>query len=145
MDFEKLKKKFEILDTGIEIRQGSRWDKILEHHVANRCPSAYSRMYNYLIIYGALRLISLIMLMILWIFIFNDLIIKIECLKLGYFFQCLSLKISLQYLIICSVYIMALMAFSKFNRRYFEESVLGFLFSDGDVAPVHQSPRASIV
>ena len=58
--------KYAAIGVSVEIKNGTRWEKIIEHHVANNCPIAYGRMYNYLVIYGALRLLSLILITLCW-------------------------------------------------------------------------------
>lgn len=42
---------FKKVSPTIEVAVGTRWEKLLEHFVANNCPAAYQRMYNYLVIY----------------------------------------------------------------------------------------------
>ncbi|MGB7418797.1 MAG: hypothetical protein WA918_06435, partial [Erythrobacter sp.] len=63
---------FRKISFSVTVENGSRWEKLVEHFVANNCPSAYQRMYDYLVIYGALRLLSLILVLIFWILLVNS-------------------------------------------------------------------------
>lgn len=124
-------KNFDELATGVSISDNSRWEKVVEHVVANSCPSAYERMYNYLVIYGALRLLALIALTLCWWdILYNASLV----LHFGLHFDFLNF---LQFMFISLAYTLTVMAFAKFNRRYFEECVLGFLFSE------EKSPRVA--
>lgn len=131
--------KFDKLNTGIAVSAETRWEKIVEHHVANRCPSAYARMYNYLMIYGALRLIALTMLMLMWLAIIQSL--WMIATKFLYDADIVfDIGLAIQMFFLSCVYTVCLMAFAKFNRRYFEESILGFLLSDAEIHEVHSGP-----
>tara|TARA_R110002124_G_scaffold252634_1_gene418030 strand:- start:2897 stop:3820 length:924 start_codon:yes stop_codon:yes gene_type:complete len=107
------------------IVRDSRWDKLLEHYTANHCPLAYQRLYNYLVIYGALRMIALIGLMICWYLPLStafNINISEGLFSLQWAgFSCWNFVIC--FLIVPSIYVLSLMAFSKFNRRFFEESL----------------------
>ncbi|MFM5893135.1 MAG: hypothetical protein ACKOQM_01720 [Novosphingobium sp.] len=127
--------KFASLEIDLSIKDGSRWEKVVEHHVANKCPSAYSRMYNYLIIYGVLRMMCVIILGVAWLWLGTNVY---NAVTFGLHFSFIGL---LQYVVIFYAYGFSLMAFAKFNRRYFEESILGFLFADGIVTAARGGPR----
>lgn len=120
------------LQTSVAIDIGTRWEKVLEHYVSNNCMPAYTRMYNYLVIYGALRMLALIVLGYLWALVARDLYFKLDGswvvdMPRTIFFHSLSV-----------VYVLAVMAFAKFNRRYFEECILAFLYG----VPEHTPGRA---
>jgi hypothetical protein len=122
-----LERRFDVLKTGV---------KIVEHYVANNCPSGYTRMYNYLVVYGALRSIALIVLFYLWASILFTL--KMIFIDNWSF----SLQRTVYFTFGSFSYVLCLMAFAKFNRRYFEESVLAFLFGTSDPP---SGPRAVFV
>ncbi len=113
--------KYGNIKTGVPLEIGSRWDKIIEHHVANNNELAYSRMYNYLVIYGALRQLSFIILMTLWVLIAYDFRMILE----GNFVFSLEKMIFSQSL--AFAYVSSAMAFAKFNRRYFEETIMALI------------------
>jgi hypothetical protein len=133
-----VRKQFEKLDLDIVVKQGSRWEKVVEHFVANHCSLAYTRMYNYLVIYGALRILSLILLMLCWAFLCRDIYIKCNG---GVF----SLQVTLEYMSFASGYILAVMAFAKFNRRYFEETILAFVLAPTSLFSTRSEPRVRTV
>ena len=118
--------KFRYKEIGIDIpiKNGSRWEKIVEHFVANNCDSAYARMYNYLVIYGALRLLSLLILMVMWSILIIDCIDFFRFKNVVMDYQELSILFTLSW-----TYILAVMAFAKFNRRYFEETIMALLLA----------------
>lgn len=126
----KVTEKFGRFNFDVKIEKGTRWEKIIEHYVSNNCPVAYTRLYNYLVIYGALRTLALLVLAYLWMMIIYDVILKING---GWK---LDLTATIYFNALTFVYILCLMAFAKFNRRFFEESILAFLFGDGDVRKV---------
>ena len=119
-----VKKSYNSIGVDITIDKGTRWEKIVEHHVANNCPSAYSRMYNYLVIYGALRLLSMILLMICWYFILLSIISIISVGETRF-----DIFRSLIFTMSAASYTLAVMAFAKFNRRYFEETIMALLLA----------------
>lgn len=121
-----IRNKFRKLGTSVEIAEDTRWDKILTHYVANEIPTAYSRMYNYLVIYGALRMLALLVLLSLWYLLIFDLVTKFSQIGAGY---SIDWSATFVFNALSAVYVVCLMAFGKFNRRFFEESVLAFLVS----------------
>ena len=127
--FEKIKARMEKIDVEIEIRSGTRWEKIAEHYIASNHPMQFQRMYNYLTIYGALRLLSLFVLALIWLIVSHSIYL---CATGCYEF---SLEVTLWWQLLSFLYLFSVMGFAKFNRRYFEESLYIFLFvsSDTDV------------
>ena len=118
---------------GDGLMQDPRWHKLLEHVVANNFPAAFNRMYNYLIIYGALRLLALILLGAVWwslaVFPWGiDLAADAIWRSKGFFENVWSIANAwFPFLALSTIYVMCVMAFAKFNRRYFEESVYALL------------------
>lgn len=120
----KVRSKFRGIGINIPIESGSRWEKIIEHHVANNCPLAYNRMYNYLVIYGALRLLSLIMISICWFIIIFSIKNKFTSGDIT-----IEWGLVIIWLFASVAYTMSVMAFAKFNRRYFEETIMALLLA----------------
>lgn len=92
-------------------------------------------MYNYLVIYGALRALALLVLSYLWYMLIADICSKSR----GYFD--LDLKATIVFNIGPFVYVLSVIAFAKFNRRYFEETILAFLL--GAPEPVRPAVRVT--
>lgn len=109
----------------VEVQEGSRWEKLVEHFVANNCPLAYQRMYNYLVIYGALRLLAFIMIVAAWIIIIKSLWVFIGSTD----WEFSSRRIILLSGVSFAGYF-SMLAFAKFNRRFFEECVLALLLAN---------------
>lgn len=132
---QSLKDRVEKLDLGIKCEIGVRWIKVVEHYVSNHCPTSYARLYNYLVIFGLMRSVSLISLSCLWGYILLALF------KISPDFQFAGQEWKLQFqpgiivgiLVFCvltGAHIMNVMAFCKFNRRFFEEAILAFVLAD---------------
>lgn len=119
-----VKSAYQKLSTTILIEKGSRWEKLVEHYVANNCPQAYQRMYNYLVIYGALRLLCFILLVCCWVIIGKSFLALFADSGWAFFARRLVLYAALS----VSGYL-AMLAFAKFNRRYFEETILALMLS----------------
>ena len=134
-----VQKQFCKLHIDVKIEQGSRWEKLVEHFVANHCPLAYTRMYNYLVIYGALRLISFILLLVCWYLTIDDLLVKFNH---GQNFTINYVR-TLFYFSMSGIYIVSVMAFAKFNRRYFEETILAFILAPNSLKELVGGPRIS--
>lgn len=65
-DIEKKMKKEKI---SVPVEFQTRWAKTIEHFVANNCPSGYTRMYNYLTIFGVMRSVSFLCIVYTWYYI----------------------------------------------------------------------------
>lgn len=118
---------------GEEPMRDSRWHKLLEHIVANNFPSAFNRMYNYLIIYGALRLLALILLGATWWAVIRF-PYSIDWATAEFWREnaisdavAASIMAWAPLVLVSTTYCFCVMAFTKFNRRYFEESVYAIL------------------
>lgn len=135
----KLKERIKSLNLGVECAIGTRWIKVVEHYVANHCPVAYVRLYNYLVIFGLFRSVSLMSLCLLWAFwiliIFHNITFEFAgkswtlALNLGWAGAIFA------FAVLSAVHVLNVMAFCKFNRRYFEEAVLAFLLCDPKASP----------
>ncbi|MEL6530658.1 MAG: hypothetical protein AAFQ27_11900 [Pseudomonadota bacterium] len=116
---------FEKVGSSIEVGRDTRWEKVVEHYVANNCPTAYVRMYNYLVIYGALRLLAFILLGCCWVILFKSIY---SYLYFPFVWEWSPRRIFLLGVLSTSAFF-AMMAFAKFNRRYFEEALLALLYA----------------
>lgn len=79
-------------------------------------------MYNYLVIYGALRLLAFILLCCAWWVMLTNTWIAVSAEH-----AVVSWIKVVAYVIISLLYVLSAMAFAKFNRRYFEESIYSIL------------------
>ncbi|AUX68713.1 hypothetical protein CHX26_03580 [Porphyrobacter sp. HT-58-2] len=120
-----VRSEFSKISRTVKVEEGTRWEKMVEHHVANNCPLAYQRMYNYLVIYGALRLLSFIMIIAGWVIIVKSVVafFSVDGWVLSYRRSALYFAASI------GAYF-AMLAFAKFNRRFFEECILALLLAD---------------
>lgn len=114
------------------IGTNTKWFKPLEHWVMNNSISATARMYNYLVIAGFFRSLSLLFLCAIWgewLFIiheyFSDDIHPGILLKVGNGFSLRFLTLTTLYL----AYIFSIFSFLKFQRRYVEEAIFCFALS----------------
>ena len=131
--------RFSVLNLSVQIKEKSRWEKIVEHYIASNCMPAYTRMYNYLVIYGSLRILAIIILGYLWYLFASDVALKT---KVPYdIFSNISIEATIYYLGFSMLYVVTVMAFAKFNRRYFEETILAFLLATGSDLKVPVQPR----
>ncbi|WP_208631338.1 hypothetical protein [Sphingomonas aurantiaca] len=115
-----------------EIKQGKEWFKSLEAVVMNTNPSATARMYNYLVISGLFRSVSIILLASAWF----ELIYTIMKYK-GYnapegllmFGNNGIYAQSISYIAVCVVYLFSLFSYLKFQRRYVEDAIFAFVYA----------------
>lgn len=122
--YEDVKNEFRKVSATVQVAEGTRWEKLVEHFVANNCPAAYQRMYNYLVIYGAMRLLAFILVVAAWVIIIKSAIALLD--PSGWIFSArrASLLIAVSF---CGYF--SMLAFAKFNRRFFEECVLALLLT----------------
>ena len=117
-------------DLPISIR--SKWYKPLEYYVINRSPLATSRMYNYLVISGLFRSMSIIFLLSLWAQIYY----WVHYLADGDWFiepflgSDSSQARRLEYGAMTLAYVFSLFSYIKFKRRYAEEAIFAFVFGE---------------
>lgn len=124
--------KFRIGDDAVNIN--TKWFKSVEYYVINRCPDAISRMYNYLIISGLFRSLSLIFLCSSWMIMYflmhyawdGKWLIKP---LFGKSFWGIGL---IEYILISITYVFCLFSYQKFQRRYAEEAIFAFVYSKCD-------------
>ncbi len=119
-----VRREFRRVSTTVSVDEGTRWEKLVEHFVANNCPAAYVRMYNYLVIYGALRLLSFIMALAGWIILIKSAIVFLSPAEWSFSGRRIALYIG-----VSVAGYMAMLAFAKFNRRFFEECILALLLA----------------
>lgn len=108
------------------------WYKAVEAYVMNNHAVATARMYNYLVIFGIFRSLSIIFLFSLWFefaYALDKLFNKADhtgLFSLGYGgFRGLLLS----YAILVTLYIFSLFSYLKFQRRYVEEAIFSFVMS----------------
>jgi len=117
----------------IIISESESWFKPVEHYVINKNPAAIPRMYNYLIISGLFRSMSLIFLIVIWAEIYYFLHHYIT----GHDHVALFMSDTHEtfakmnaFLVAISAYFFSLFSFIKFQRRYVEETIFAFVFGD---------------
>lgn len=101
------------------------WFKIVEYACANDHPVAMPKMYNYLMIYGIFRSISLLILLALWMELYYYFLVG----GLGFIDVNGSGNIFVRLAVLYGAYLIAIMGFGKFSRRYSEEAVQAFALS----------------
>jgi len=119
-----VRREFKKVSNSVLVEEGTRWEKMVEHYVANNCPEAYQRMYNYLVIYGALRLLAFILIVASWIILAKSATALLS--SSGFEF---SLRRGTIFIGTSIAGYFAILAFAKFNRRFFEECVLALLLA----------------
>tara|TARA_R110002073_G_scaffold133476_1_gene280884 strand:+ start:497 stop:1393 length:897 start_codon:yes stop_codon:yes gene_type:complete len=109
------------------------WYKEIEHYVMNRYPIAVSRMYNYLVISGIFRSLSIIFLSCIWMEIYYLLHFSLSG---HYHINVLASDLVFGYerfasiLALFVVYGFSVSSYMKFQRRYAEEAIFAFLMSE---------------
>lgn len=119
---------------GLHIGLKSKWYKPLEYFVINRLPYAVPRMYNYLIISGLFRSLSLIFLFGSWMVIIDYIHFRYDghwnlSPMLGEKYGHEGL---LEYGLMAMLYLFSLFSYVKFQRRYAEEAIFAFSFGEAD-------------
>jgi hypothetical protein len=115
-----------------KIARGLNWYKIVEGYVINNYPIATSRMYNYLVINGLFRSISLIFLSSMWAEIFfawkrcqtGEIVVNAMMTD-----SASTWAFSWTYALLSMVYAFALASHLKFSRRYVEEAIFAFVLT----------------
>lgn len=113
----------------IPIAHRGFWFKPLEHVVMNNYPTATARMYNYLVISGLFRSLSLIFLLVIWMQIYYDFHYLVDgdvLLKPILSDGNAVVPLWQLYLFLSGLYFVALFSFLKFQRRYVEEAMFAF-------------------
>lgn len=108
------------------------WYKAVEAYVMNRYPVVTARMYNYLVIFGIFRSLCIVFLFALWF----EMAYIVEFATSGATHPALfSLGLTgtagqgLSYLVLVTLYVFSLFSYLKFQRRYVEEAIFGFVFA----------------
>lgn len=118
----------------------TQWYKALEHDVTNNCPIATSRMYNYLVISGVFRSLSLIVIFCAWAELYFIIHQELHghALVDGIFSDEQSKWSGLVNLAgLNGLFAFTVTAYVKFARRYVEEAMFAFvLVRENGVAPV---------
>ena len=122
----------EIPVTGLNISPTTKWYKPLEYFVINRRPEAVSRMYNYLVISGLFRSLSLIFLFSLWSVIGYMIhwLIDGDWLLDSLFGETFRGQGLVEFTLMSALYLFSVFAYLKFQRRYAEEAIFAFVFSE---------------
>lgn len=115
----------------IEISATSQWYKPIEYCVINQCPIATARMYNYLIISGLFRTLSLIFMFASLMQVYYLIHMWIDCdtLLSPILNKSSSTSLYIEALITQIIYLFCLFSYIKFQRRYIEETLFAFVFS----------------
>lgn len=111
----------------------TKWYKALEHDVINNCPVALVRMYNYLVISGLFRSLTLIFLSCAWLELFYW-ILRI-CTGLEVVNSLMSdTRVRFGHLMALVgfnfLFGFSLSAYLKFGRRYVEEAIFSFVLTN---------------
>lgn len=110
----------------------SKWYKPLEYYVINQSPSAVARMYNYLVISGLFRSLSVIFLFSLWVQLYyiihfwhdGDWFVDPIMGSAGRY------SALAEYALTSLLYVFSLLSYLKFQRRYAEEAIFAFVFEN---------------
>jgi hypothetical protein len=124
------------------ITHRSRWPKTLEHYVANNSPLGYTRLYNYLVIFGLLRSLAFLLILLTWvrlIGIFTDPARAANGKFLGLVPTSPTFSDWVTYCAMALFAGLMMMAFGKFNRRFFEECVYAFVMTTDERFPASRS------
>lgn len=109
----------------------SKWYKLIEYYVANRNTVATARMYNYLVIGGLFRSLSLIFLISLWLQLYYVVHLWYDGdWLLRPFLGSTSWKGSvIEWTLVSTMYVFSLFSYLKFQRRYAEEAIFAFVLA----------------
>jgi hypothetical protein len=114
----------------IHVSEHDPWFKPLEYYVMNRVPDAIPRMYNYLVISGLFRSVSLIFLMSSAAIAIHS-IVRVSCgewIIEPAFGQTNAIYYFYEYAALSVLYYFSLASYLKFQRRYAEEAIYAYIF-----------------
>ena len=137
-----VKAKIAALGLPTPVTHRSKWAKTLEHYVANNSALGYNRLYNYLVIFGLLRSLAFLMIVLAWIRVlgmFLDAKRNVDQSVSGIVLTSPDLNDAAEYIVISIFATLTVMAFGKFNRRFFEECVYAFIMTKDDQAKLSPS------
>ncbi|WP_431469590.1 hypothetical protein [Sphingosinithalassobacter sp. LHW66-3] len=109
-------------DLEYDIINDKRWFKVVEYACANDHAVASAKMYNYLVIYGLFRSLSLVFLVSIWFELFYWWRLG----GIGFVDQSGPGNPLLRVVVLYGAYGISLMGYGKFSRRYAEEAVQAF-------------------
>jgi hypothetical protein len=117
-------------EVGDRISLRTKWYKPLEYYVINRCPEAVPRMYNYLVIAGLFRTLTMVFLLSLWaqIYFAVHFCIHGDWLLKPPIGAVTAHPMIVEFLLISVAFNFSLFSFLKFQRRYAEEAIFAFAF-----------------
>jgi len=117
---------------GLRISLRTKWFKPLEYYVINFDQAATLRMYNYLVIGGLFRSLSLVLLSALWLQIYYSVHLWVDgdVFLSPLFARDPFLSLLVELGITAAVYLFCLFSFIKFQRRYAEEAIFTFALKD---------------
>lgn len=127
-----LREKVLALGIPTPVTHRSRWPKSLEHYVSNNSPVGYSRLYNYLVIFGLLRSLAFLLVLLTWIQLigmFAHPSFSSDHRLTGWCFGDPAPSDWMSYGAMALFASLTVMAFGKFNRRFFEECVYAFIMT----------------
>ena len=130
-----LRDRVAVLRLPTPVTHRSRWPKTLEHYVSNNSPLGYARLYNYLVIFGLLRSLGFLLILLTWLRLVGLFVTPIKAqngLLLGFGGATPTASAIATYLIMAIFAALTVMAFGKFNRRFFEECVYAFMMTKDD-------------
>lgn len=140
---EALDQKLGVLFGNVSTSDARQWFRWVEYYSFYNAPTASASMYNYLIISGFMRSVSLILLLVFWAMVLNfvNFVLVEYCNMIPIFeYQTPALHSGQSFLgwivsisLVGLGYVCALTTYVKFYRRYVEEAILGFLL---EVPPV---------
>lgn len=130
--FEKIRRKGRNLGL-VNISLYSHWYKDIEHYVINRYPVALNRMYNYLVISGIFRSLSIIFLASIWM----EAYFLIHYAFTGHYHitilssdKTFGIERLFSIITLYVIYAFSVSSYMKFQRRYAEEALFAFLLTD---------------
>lgn len=119
----------------------TKWYKPLEHYVINRCVGAVPRMYNYLIISGLFRTLSLVFMLSMWalIYFMFHFIVHGHWLVKPLFGAgpeaSAPISFAVEFSFLTIAFAFSTFSFLKFQRRYAEEAIFAFVFEPQQGSP----------
>lgn len=130
----RLKEKYRLeVMPGQRVSIRTKWYKAVEYFVINRCPDAVPRMYNYLVISGLFRSLSVIFLSASWLLLYYGAhwAVDREWLLPDSIFSNMRFGWVIEFIALSSASVFCSVSYLKFQRRYAEEVVFAFVFNKG--------------
>jgi len=110
----------------------TQWYKPIEYYVISNDPSATLRMYNYLIISGLFRTLSVVFLISSWLLLYYNIHLWIDG---DWMLKTLMNKDGkqmalIEYAFTSTICLFCIFSYMKFQRRYAEEALFAFAYSE---------------